>query len=151
MSGQERGTPCHASLVERPIDPAALLRVVADPAAGATTLFLGTVRNADDGRPVTGIDYHAYAGMAVAELGTILREASDQFGTCGIRAEHRIGYLTVGEISVAIAVSHARRAPALAAAHYVIDEIKRRVPIWKREHYADGTRQWVDPSATVPA
>ena len=151
MNSRERGIPSHASLVDRPIDPATLLRVVADPAAGATTLFLGTVRNSDDGRPVTGIDYHAYAGMAVGQLETILREASHRYGTCRISAEHRIGYLAVGEISVAIAVSHERRAPALAAAQYVIDEIKRRVPIWKREHYADGTRQWVDPSATVAA
>ena len=89
--------------------------------------------------------------MAAGQLETILGEASHRYGTCRISAEHRIGYLAVGEISVAIAVSHERRAPALAAAQYVIDEIKRRVPIWKREHYADGTRQWVDPTATVAA
>jgi molybdopterin synthase catalytic subunit len=119
---------------------------VSDPAAGATALFLGTVRNTDAGRAVTGIDYHAYAGMANRYLAAIVAEASQRYGTCAIRAEHRVGYLGLGEISVAIAASHARRAPAFAAARYVIEEVKRRVPIWKREHYADGTREWVDPA-----
>ena len=144
-------------LVGRPIDPGALLRAVADPAAGATALFLGTVRNVHEGRSVTGIDYHAYAAMADRHLAAIVAEAAERYGTCAILAEHRVGYLALGEISVAIAASHERRAPAFAAARYVIDEIKRRVPIWKREHYADGTRQWVDPvndsqtAVSVPA
>jgi molybdopterin synthase catalytic subunit len=136
---------CHAALVDRPIDPAALLRAVAAPGVGATALFLGTVRNVHDGRSVTGIDYQAYAAMAARHLATIVAEASQRYGTCGVSAEHRVGHLALGEISVAIAASHERRAPAFAAARYVIEEIKRRLPIWKREHYADGTREWVDP------
>lgn len=136
----------HAALVDRPIDTGALLRAVAHPGAGATALFLGTVRNVHEGRSVTGIDYHAYAGMATRHLAAILAEASQRYGTCGISAEHRVGYLALGEVSVAIAASHERRAPAFAAARYVIEEIKRRLPIWKREHYADGTREWVDPA-----
>jgi molybdopterin synthase catalytic subunit len=136
---------CHAALVDLPIDTAALLRAVADPRAGATALFLGTVRNVHDGRPVTGIDYHAYAAMATRHLAAIVAEANERYGTCGVSAEHRVGYLALGEISVAIAASHERRAPAFAAARYVIEEIKRRLPVWKREHYADGTREWVDP------
>jgi molybdopterin synthase catalytic subunit len=140
------GQAGHATLVERPIDPAILLQKVAAQGAGATALFLGTVRNVDDGRPVTGIDYQAYHDMAIRQLSEIVAEARQRYEPAGIWAEHRIGYLEVGEISVAIAVSHERRAPAFAAARYVIDEIKRRVPIWKREHYADGTREWVDPT-----
>jgi molybdopterin synthase catalytic subunit len=136
---------CHAALVDQPIDTAALLRAVADPGAGATALFLGTVRNVHDGRSVTGIDYHAYAAMATRHLAVIVAEASRRYGTYGISAEHRVGHLALGEISVAIAASHERRAPAFAAARYVIEEIKRRLPIWKREHYADGTREWTDP------
>lgn len=146
MTAPATGHAGHATLVGRPIDPAALLREVATPAAGATALFLGTVRNVDDGRPVTGIDYQAYPDMALSQLARIVAEARQRYGPAAICAEHRTGFLEVGEISVAIAVSHERRAPAFAAARYVIDEIKRRVPIWKREHYADGTREWVDPT-----
>jgi molybdopterin synthase catalytic subunit len=145
MTASPAGGRCHAAIVDQPIDTAALLRGVAGPGAGATVLFLGTVRNIHEGRSVTGIDYHAYAAMASRHLATILTEASQRYGTCGIAAEHRVGYLALGEISVAIAASHERRAPAFAAARYVIEEIKRRLPIWKREHYADGTREWVDP------
>jgi molybdopterin synthase catalytic subunit len=141
----------HATLQSRSIDPAALLRAVADPGAGATALFLGTVRNTHDGRPVTGIDYHAYSGMADRHLHAIVIEASQRYGACAIAVEHRVGYLGLGEISVAIAASHERRAPAFAAARYVIEEIKRRVPIWKREHYVDGTREWVDPTRDAGA
>ncbi|MFL5575431.1 MAG: molybdenum cofactor biosynthesis protein MoaE [Gemmatimonadaceae bacterium] len=137
-----------ADVVERPIDPAALLREVASDASGATSLFVGTVRDVNEERAVTGIDYSAYAAMAVGELRAIAAEAAERYATPHVVVEHRLGTLTLGEASVAIAVSHARRAPAMAATRYVIEEIKRRVPIWKREHYADGTREWVDPTGT---
>jgi len=146
MNGPTAAGRMDASLVSRSIDPAVLVRAVADPGAGATALFLGTVRSSHDGRPVTGIDYHAYAAMAERQLRTIITEAGQRYGTCAIAVEHRIGYLAIGETSVAIAASHERRAPAFAAARYVIEELKRRVPIWKREHYVDGTREWVDPT-----
>jgi molybdopterin synthase catalytic subunit len=136
----------HSAIVDGVIDPVALTSAVADPGAGATGLFLGTVRNSSDGRPVTGIDYDAYLAMAERELSAIATEAGHRFGACAIAIVHRIGHLAVGEVSVGIAVSHERRAPAFAATRYAIEEIKRRVPIWKREHYADGTRQWVDPT-----
>lgn len=145
MTASEADGRCCSAVVDQPIDTASLVRAVADPGAGATALFLGTVRNVHAGRSVTGIDYHAYAAMATRQLAAIVAEASQRYGTCGIAAEHRVGYLALGEISVAIAASHERRAPAFAAARYVIEEIKRRLPIWKREHYADGTREWVDP------
>lgn len=141
----------HVAVVSRPLDSASLIRAVADHGAGATALFLGTVRNVHDERPVTGIDYEAYSAMAERELRTIADEATLRFGTLGLAVEHRIGYLALGEVSVAIAASHARRAPAFGATRYVIEEIKRRVPIWKREHYADGTREWVDPTRGVLA
>jgi molybdopterin synthase catalytic subunit len=145
--------PCarvHAAIVAGVIDPAALTRAVADAGAGATALFLGTVRNSNEGRLVTGIDYQAYPAMAERELRAIATEAAHRFGARAVAIEHRVGRLDVGEVSVGIATSHARRGPAFAATRYAIEEIKRRVPIWKREHYADGTREWVDPTRAVP-
>ena len=138
-------------LVHAPIDVARLLADVADVATGATTLFLGTVREHNDGRAVEGIEYRAYEPMAARELDAIAREAADRFGTDRVVVEHRLGTLGLGEVSVAIAVAHPRRAPALEAQRYVIEELKRRVPIWKLERYADGTREWVDPTRTLAA
>jgi molybdopterin synthase catalytic subunit len=129
-------------LTDSPIDPERLLATVASRAHGATALFLGTVRDRNDGRAVTGIDYSAYAPMAVRELERIAAEASAGFGVA-VAVEHRVGTLRLGEASVAVATAHTRRAPALAALGYVVEELKRRVPIWKREHYADGSRAWV--------
>ena len=134
------------ALVRVPIDVAHLVAEVADHGTGATTLFLGTVRDVNEGRAVTGIEYRAYEPMAARELDAIAREAAERFGTTRLVVEHRLGTLGLGEASVAIAVAHARRAPALDAQRYVIEELKRRVPIWKLELYADGTRAWVDPS-----
>ena len=138
-----------AALVDRPIDLAALLAEVAGVGNGAAVLFVGTVRDVNDGRPVTGIDYSAYTGMAAKELDAIVREAVERFGTGDVVVEHRLGTLGLGEASVAIAVAHPRRAPAYEASRYVIEELKRRVPVWKREHYVDGTREWVDPTRSA--
>jgi molybdopterin synthase catalytic subunit len=135
-----------ATLVSRPIDLSALLAEVADVATGATVLFVGTVRDVNDGRAVTGIDYRAYEAMAALELEQIVVEAADRHQTTHIVCEHRLGALDVGDASVAIAVAHPRRTHAFDAARYIIEELKRRVPIWKLEHYADGTREWVDPT-----
>lgn len=137
-----------SAIVDHPLDPTALLAEVASTASGASTLFVGTVREVNAGRPVTGIDYSAYGAMAERELDTVVREAADRFGTTRIVVEHRVGTLSLGEASIVIAVSHARRAPAMEAQRYLIEEIKKRVPVWKREHYADGTREWVDPTAS---
>jgi len=133
-----------AGIVEHPLDPAALLAEVADNGCGASTLFVGTVRRTNQGRPVTGIDYSAYEAMALSEMQAIIAEASAQFGTEHIVVEHRLGTLMLGEASIVIAVSHERRAAAMDAQRFLIEEIKQRVPIWKREHYADGERAWVD-------
>ena len=131
-------------LVDDPIDAAALLAEVARHANGATVLFLGTVRDVNDGRAVSGIEYTAYRSMAERELAAIVWESSRRFGTDHIVVEHRLGELALGECSVAVAVAHPRRAAAFDAARYVVEELKRRVPIWKLEHYADGTREWVN-------
>lgn len=135
------------ALVNRPIDPAALLAEVQAHRNGASILFVGTVRDVNDGRAVTGIEYTAYGAMAEAEMARIVEEACERFGTGDVVVEHRIGRLALGEASVAIAVAHARRAQAYEASRYVIEQLKRRVPVWKREEYVDGTREWVDPTA----
>lgn len=140
-----------ATLVRVPIDPIALVHAVAAPANGAVLLFLGAVRQVNEGRAVTGIDYAAYEAMALRELRAIVDEAAGRFEAPDIRVVHRLGELGVEEVSVAIAVAHPHRDGAYAASRWVIEELKRRVPIWKREHYADGTREWVDPAGQPSA
>ena len=135
-----------ARLTSEPIDVATLIRDVTADDRGAVSLFLGTVRNSNEGRDVNGIDYSAYDAMAVAEMNRIVDEATQRFEDVAILLIHRTGTLRVGDVSVAIACAHAHRSPALDANRYVIEQLKRRVPIWKREHYLDGTSEWVDPS-----
>jgi len=134
------------AITRRPLDVAALLREVADVRHGATVLFIGTVRDQNEGRSVEGIEYAAYEPMAVAELQRIAEECVSRFGSDAIVVEHRLGRLALGESSVAIVVAHPRRAAAFDASRWLLEELKRRVPIWKREEYADGTRDWVDPT-----
>jgi molybdopterin synthase catalytic subunit len=136
-----------SEIVRAPLDPTALLAEVASVANGASILFVGTVREVNDGRAVSGIEYAAYESMAARELESIVSEAASRFGTRHIVVEHRIGQLGLGEASVVIAVGHAHRAQAYDASRFVIEELKRRVPIWKREEYVDGTREWFDPTA----
>jgi molybdopterin synthase catalytic subunit len=135
-----------ARLVRAPIDHAALVREVASPAHGAILLFLGVVREVNDGRGVTGIEYSAYEAMAQGELDAIATEAAQRHASPSVIIVHRLGELALEEVSVAIAVAHAHRDEAYALSRWTIEELKRRVPIWKREHYVDGTREWVDPT-----
>ncbi len=138
-----------AALVDAPLDAAGLLAEVSAPANGAAIVFVGTVRESNDGRAVTGIDYTAYAAMAQRELDAIVGEAATAYDTPHVVVEHRLGTLTVGEASVVIAVAHPRRAAAFDASRFVIEQLKKRVPIWKREHYVDGSREWVDPTGVL--
>jgi molybdopterin synthase catalytic subunit len=137
------------AIVTRAIDPAALIAEVASDGHGATSLFLGTVRDINDGRAVSGMEYTAYDAMASRELEKIAHEAAEKFDGAALVVEHRTGTLALGDISVAIVAAHAHRARALDATRFVIEELKLRVPIWKREHYADGSRDWVNPTALV--
>jgi molybdopterin synthase catalytic subunit len=131
------------ALVDAPIDVSALLAEVSDDSCGAATVFLGCVRNVNEGRPVTGIEYSAYRSMAEREMTAIAREAGDRFGVARLIVEHRLGMLGLGDVSVAIVAAHPHRAPALDAVRFAIEQLKRRVPIWKLELYVDGTREWV--------
>ena len=137
-------------LVGRPIDVVAIVAEVMAPANGALSLFIGTVRNVNEGRAVDGIEYNAYAPMAEREMASLAAEAAERFGTDHIVIEHRTGYLALGEASVAIAVAHARRSNAMDATRWIIEALKQRVPIWKLEHYRDGTREWVEHGAGAP-
>ena len=127
-----------------PIDPSAIVERVGTPEDGAVALFLGTVRNRNEGRPVGGMEDEGYAEMAREQLAAIVSEAAGRAGSDRIAAVHRLGELAVGEVSVAIAVSTPHRAEAFEAARHVIEEIKKRLPVWKRERYLDGEAEWLD-------
>jgi molybdopterin synthase catalytic subunit len=131
------------AITDLPIDVASLINEVTDESCGASVTFLGTVRDVNDGRPVTGIEYSAYRSMAEREMRAIAQEADERFGVSRLVIEHRLGTLALGDISVAIVAAHAHRTAALDANRYVIEELKRRVPIWKLEHYEDGAREWI--------
>ena len=134
----------HSSVSADVIDPAAVLVRVGSPRDGAILLFLGVVRDHADGRPVSGMRYEAYREMAEPVLAEIAGEAAARVGTDRLAVVHRFGELAVGEVSVAIAVSSPHRAEAYDASRYVIEEIKKRLPIWKKERYVDGPDQWVE-------
>jgi molybdopterin synthase catalytic subunit len=126
------------------IDAGALVDEVGRPEAGATALFLGTARNHSEGKTdVTHLEYEAYAEHVEAALATIAGEAAERWPVLSILVEHRTGRVAVGEPSVAVAVSSAHRGDAFEAARYVIDELKGRAPIWKREHWPGGA-EWVE-------
>lgn len=137
-------------LVSDTIDPGALTRRVGAPRDGAVLVFLGVVRDHNDGRPVSGLEYEAYGEMAKRVLHEIAAEAAELLGTDRIAVVHRVGALDVGDVSVAIAVSSPHRAQAYEASRYVIEEIKKRLPVWKQEHYVDGGRSWLPGHTPEP-
>ena len=137
-----------AEVSSDPIDTAALLARVGSNEDGAALLFIGVVRDHAEGRKVTGMRYDVYAEMATEVLRGIALEASIPLGTDRIAVAHRFGELKIGEISVGIAVSSPHRAEAYEASRFVIEEIKKRLPVWKKEHYVDGVSEWVE--GTIP-
>jgi len=135
----------HFRLSETTIDAAALRIGLEDPAAGGCVTFEGWVRNHNDARAVTRLDYQAYGPLAEDEGEAILDEARAKFGLRAVRCVHRTGALAIGEMAVWVGVSADHRDAAFAACRWIIDEVKRRVPIWKNEHYADGESGWLHP------
>jgi molybdopterin synthase catalytic subunit len=133
-------------LTPDPIELAPLAATVTSPERGAVVSFLGLVRNHHGGRPVERLHYSAYGPMAEAECARIVAEAETRWRVA-VALRHRTGRLEVGEAAVVIVVGAAHREAAFAACHWLIEEVKRRVPIWKQEFYADGTVAWVDPTA----
>jgi molybdopterin synthase catalytic subunit len=133
-------------LTDVPVDPGTLVRQVSSADRGGIVTFLGVVRDHHAGRSVERLEYHAYEAMAEAECRRIVVEAEHRW-PCRVALSHRTGQLAIGEIAVAIAVGAGHRGEAFEACRWVIDELKRRVPIWKRELYLDGSEAWVDPTA----
>lgn len=140
-----------SAIVEREIDVTSVIDAVKSEDAGAVSVFIGTVRDLSAGRSVAKLEYEAYRAMAERELAAIVDQAVDKFAVRSIVAEHRVGELNVGDVSVAIASAHAHRTAAIESTHFVIEEIKKRVPIWKREHFTDGSQEWIDPTAHAEA
>lgn len=131
------------SISERELDTSVLERALANDGAGAQVVFEGRVRNANQGRIVTRLDYEAHAGMALKEGQRILDAAREQFAILHALAVHRVGSLAIGECAVWVGVSATHRDAAFLACRYIIDELKSGLPIWKKEHYADGDSGWV--------
>ena len=133
-------------LTEAAIDPAALVRAVQSPERGGVVSFAGIVRNHHAGREVVRLEYSAYLPMAEAECARIVAETKARWPVA-VAMAHRIGTIEIGENAVIVAAAAAHRGDAFDACRHVIDEVKSRVPIWKREYYADGSVAWVDPTA----
>jgi len=140
-----------------PIDFNAVTDSVRSHNAGAVVLFLGTVREFTDGAQTASLEYEAYSAMAVQAMEQLRQEARDKWTLVNASIVHRIGQLELGEIAVAVAVSSAHRTEAFEAGQWLIDTLKHRVPIWKKEQYTDGQTEWVhptqksDPSAVPPS
>lgn len=128
-----------------PIDSEELTRFVTTPRSGAVILFLGTVRELTDQRKTVALDYDAYPEMALAKMNELVDEAATHWPVQKVAIVHRIGHLELAEASVAIAVSCPHRGDAFAAGQFLIDELKVRVPVWKKENWDDGSTEWVHP------
>lgn len=124
------------------IDTAALVSEVGRPDSGATVLFVGTVRDHSDGREgVTHLEYEVFAEMVEPKIAEIVQSAASRWPLLAAAVEHRSGDVSVGQVSVAVAVSSAHRADAFEAARFIIDELKQKAPIWKKEHWPGGA-EW---------
>jgi molybdopterin synthase catalytic subunit len=131
-------------LSENPIDPVPLLHSLGEARAGACVTFAGWVRNHNDGWPVQRLDYEAYPLLAVKEGERIVAEARARFPVLGIIAVHRTGSLAIGDMAVWVGVTAEHRDAAYAASRHLIDELKARVPIWKKEYYAGEPPVWIN-------
>jgi len=130
-----------------PIEEDALLKEFQDPEAGACVSFVGRGRNPNEDKPVVRLEYEAAEDQVRREFDTITAELNEKFKVRDVRCVHRTGTVQVGEIAVWVGVSAVHRSPAFSACRYAIDELKKRLPIWKKEHYEDGTSAWLNASA----
>ncbi len=129
-------------ITKSPIDPEAALRSVRDRSAGGTVMFLGTIRNRNEGKQVRGIEYEVYKEMAEKRMAEIEKQVRARWPVRKMIMVHRWGNLRVGEVSVAVVISSEHRAEAFEACRYAIDTIKRTAPIWKKEKLAVGRESW---------
>lgn len=130
-------------VTDEPLDPNQAMGFVADPAAGGTVLFSGTVRDHSDAGPVNGLEYEAWEERAAELLAAIGDEVLEKWPVCRVALLHRIGRLAVGEVSVLVCCSAPHRAEAFEAARHGIERIKQDVPIWKKEGLVSGEAHWV--------
>ena len=131
-------------IVSEAIDAAKLARELQRDRTGALVTFEGWVRDHNEGKAVGSLDYEAYAALALKEGELVLMEARQRFAIDVAACTHRVGHLNIGDIAVWVGVSSAHRDAAFQANRYIIDEIKVRLPIWKKEHYVDGSAEWVN-------
>jgi molybdopterin synthase catalytic subunit len=131
-------------LTTDPIVPEALKQGLATGSAGACACFEGWVRNVNEGEDVGALEYETHAAIAVAEGGAVLAEARRRFAIIEARCVHRVGKLAIGDCAVWVGVSAGHRGAAFDACRWIIDEIKHRLPIWKKEHYLKGETAWVN-------
>ena len=136
------------TLSGNPLDPAALGGMLRADRAGAFVSFEGRVRNTDGSRAVVALEYEAYTALCATEGALILQEALKW--VIDARCVHRVGRLAVGDVAVWIGVIAGHRDEAFRACRYIIDEVKRRVPLWKKEHYADGRSEWIGLTGAAP-
>jgi len=127
-----------------PVDIESYRSTLFDSAAGACASFEGWVRDHNDGQKVLRLEYEAYEALGLKEGEKILQEASLRFGVSGVRCVHSLGSLAIGELAVWVGVSSPHRDEAFGACRYIIDEVKHRVPIWKKEYYVGGDSGWVN-------
>lgn len=136
--------PRSPRITSKPIDPAAILESVRDDSAGGTVLFVGTIRNRDEGRRVEKLEYQAYRVMAERRMKEIESEVKRKWKVIKISIIHREGVLRVGEVSVAVAVSAEHRAEAFEAARFAIERVKHSLPVWKKEKLVSGKNVWLE-------
>lgn len=130
-------------LTRNPIDVMWWRKRLVNPAAGAVVTFEGVVRDHQDGRPVLRLEYESLEALACKEGASIVKEALSRFDLFDARCVHRTGRLEIGEMAVWVGVAAAHRREAFEACQFVIDQVKHRVPIWKKEYYSDGEAKWV--------
>jgi molybdopterin synthase catalytic subunit len=133
-------------LTRQPLSIDQLVAQVSSPECGGTCVFLGTVRNGAEEDGVKAIEYSAYEEMVEAEFGRLVGDAAARWPDARIAVRHRLGAIPAGEASIGIAAAAPHRAEAFEACRFVIEEVKRRIPVWKKELRLDGTEVWVDPS-----
>lgn len=136
-------------LTDKPIDFAAVTESVRSSDAGAVVLFMGTVREFTGDAQTSSLEYDAYPQMAELAMRELEDEARERWPLVGVNLTHRIGHLKLGEIAVAVAVSAGHRSESFEAGRWLIDSLKERVPIWKKELYADGSTEWVHPGTSA--
>ena len=130
---------------QQPIDAMSLVKEIEHENAGAVVLFLGTTRKLTGQRETVCLEYDCYEPMALAELRKLQQQATDRWGLTGCGIVHRVGVVEIGEASVAVAISSPHRAASYEASVWLMDVLKKEVPIWKKEQWADGSTDWVHP------